>query len=392
MVRALRTIPLNEDDIINRLCEFLRHDKELPAATYDVICALGGVKRDGVCAKEAIGALQDAVERYRPWAKFDTNRREAIHGLGKLRARSAVEILLPDLTDSNPSIAQAAAVSLKEILGVENTVSRILEEMLEAKARNRLLGPLARQYANALRAMGEPEENLERQVVRRLEAALAADEGTQEVSRLLLMELGGSAAYQTLRTLVGAMRNYQDVLRESEKAVSAQFEKSLKEARIGFWTTLVMDFIVFMSGIALLGWTVRLASGDGFEGVRLWAGVATGGVGLLSVLYGLFVTKPRRLVNQSVDHMLRLKLIFLGYMHQLSQIVQLFTRQVLRDEAMSPQDLQRFSELVQEARADAIQSIRRPVAREERPGDERPARHPDLPKVSPDAHPLKGKS
>ncbi|RKG64731.1 HEAT repeat domain-containing protein [Corallococcus sp. CA054B] len=362
MVRALRTVPLNEEDIIKQLCLLLRNDTDLPAATYDVICALGGVKPDGFYAKDAIGALQDAVERYRPWAKFDTRRREAIHSLGRLGSRSAVETLLPDLTDSNPSIAQAAAVSLKKILGVENTVSRILEEMLAAKARNQLLGPLARQYANALRAMGEPEENLEQQVVRRLESAMAADVETQEVSRLLLLELGGSEAYQTLRALVGAMQDYQNVLSRSEQAVSAQFEKTLKEARVGFWTTLGMALVVFMFGVILLGGTAVLAMRGGLKDVGAWAGIASGGIGLLGILYGFFVTKPRVLVNQSVDHMLRLKLIFLGYMHQLSQIMQLFTRHVLQDKAMSAQDLQRFSELVREARADAIQSIHDPSA------------------------------
>ncbi|RKG58090.1 HEAT repeat domain-containing protein [Corallococcus sp. AB011P] len=391
MVGALRVIPVNEDVVIKKLCHLVRNDNKAPAATYDAICALGQVNPEGFCAKEAIGTLQDAVERYRPWAKLDARRREAIHSLGKLGALSAVETLLPDLTDKDPAIVQEAAVALRNILGVQTTVSRILEEMLKAKARNALLEPLAHQYANALRAMGEPEENIEQQVVQRLESAMAADVETQEVSRLLLMELGGSEAYQTLRALVGAMQDYQNVLSKSEQAVSAQFEKSLKEARIGFWATLGMDLIVFLFGVVLLGGTALLAMLGGLDKVGAWAGVASGGVGLLGILYGLFVTKPRELVNQSVDHMLRLKLIFLGYMHQLSQIVQLFTRRVLQDETMSSQDLQRFSELVREARADAIQSIRDPAAWGEQPADERSARHPDHSHALPDGHPQRGK-
>jgi hypothetical protein len=42
-----------------------------------------------------------------------------------------------------------------------------------------------------------------------------------------------------------------------------------------------------------------------------------GGAGVLSILYTLLVARPRDQVRDAVDHLMYLKVVFLGYLRQL---------------------------------------------------------------------------
>lgn len=280
---------------------------------------------DGGNSRQLTLRLQIAHVRVEPACLLPVARfQPTILGLGDLKARQSVETLLADLTDSNPSIAQAAAVSLERILGTEAAVSRILETASEAKRQQADMSRTMRLYASALRTMDE------KKVVERLETAAVSDVEDQELARLLLVEVGGMHAFQSLRVLTSAVKNYQEALRQAEQAIRTQFEATLREARGDFAVALGMDIIVFVLGIVLLSVSAAQAVGGGAQSTAAWVGVAaTGGTGVLGILYGTLVAEPRVQVQQAVDHMMKLKVIFLGYLRQLHQIDQLYTRRML---------------------------------------------------------------
>jgi len=67
---------------------------------------------------------------------------------------------------------------------------------------------------------------------------------------------------------------------------------------------------------------------------------------MLGVLYGTLVAKPRRQVRDSVDHLMRLKIMFLAYLRRLHQADQAYTRRMLDDKLLSIEEVEWFSEVV----------------------------------------------
>ena len=91
------------------------------------------------------------------------------------------------------------------------------------------------------------------------------------------------------------------------------------------------------AGYALLG------TGD----LEKWAGVGlSSGVGVLGVIYGVLIAKPRRQVQESVDHLMQLKIVFLAYLRRLHQADQAYTRRLLDDEPITIEDLKGFADIV----------------------------------------------
>lgn len=356
MLRALRVRPLRDEAIIQSMRDVVDDVRtRYSDISYDAIFALGKVPPDWKEeAERAAQSLQAVVSRIRPWGSFDAMRQRALLGLGNLGARDSVGTLLTDLTDSNPSIAQAAAISLERVLKTEPAVARILEAASEAKRQQADMSLAIRLYADALRNMDD------KKVVERLEAAAVSDVEHQDVARLLLTELGGLQAFQSLRVLTSAVKDYQDALHQAEDAIRLQFDATLREARGGFAIALFMDIVVFLLGIVLLSVSAAYAMGGDIQDTEVWVGVvATGGSGILGVLYGTLVAEPRVQVQQAIDHMMQLKVVFLGYLRQLHQIDQLYTRRMLERAPMTAREVQHFSDTVKATMADAMQHILR---------------------------------
>lgn len=355
MLRALRVRPLRDEAIIQSMCDAVDDVRtQYSDISYDAIFALGRVPRDWNEAERAAQSLQSVVSRIRPWGSFDAMRQRALLGLGYLGARDSVGTLLTDLTDSNPSVAQAAAVSLERVLGTEAAVARILEAATEAKRQQADMSRAIHLYADALRHMDDET------VVERLETAAVSDVENQDVARLLLTEMGGLQAFQSLRVLTSAVKDYQDALRQAEDSIRLQFDATLREARGGFAIALCMDVVVFLLGIVLLSVSAAYAIGGDTQKTEEWVGVAAaGGSGILGIIYGTLVAEPRVQVQQAIDHMMQLKVVFLGYLRQLHQVDQLYTRRVLERTPMTAREVQHFSDTVKATMADAMQHILR---------------------------------
>ena len=104
------------------------------------------------------------------------------------------------------------------------------------------------------------------------------------------------------------------------------FDKSLHDARRGFTIALAMDVILFLVGVFLVllsALTGVLHNSSSAASSFTWEGTAiSGGAGLLAVGYSAFVSKPRAQVKAATDHMMFIKIVFLGLLRELSQIDQ----------------------------------------------------------------------
>jgi hypothetical protein len=330
VLRALRVVSL--PFTVGTLCELVERG-DYTDETYDAIVALGRVPSTSPHISRAAQALSRAIVTMRgtPWK--DGMRTGAITSLGNLKVESSGPLLLDELTDDNPAIVRQASRSMEKILGLGTTVVRVVEAATKGATPTTIDA-----FARALRWLDRDT------VAEELEVLMGSGSvAQQEMSRSLLSELGGAVAYEKLRARTAAMKQYSDVLERAEDRVRDLFEQSIREAQKGFHLATWMDVIVFGAGITLIvvsAINALFKTGD----LATWAGI--GGIGVLGVLYGLLISNPRQQVRDAVDHLMRVKIIFLAYLRRLHQTDQAYTRLLLDSEKITAEQLRGYSDIV----------------------------------------------
>ena len=346
-LRALRVADVDDEQVVGRICQLVARGDNSDI-TYDALKAAYHVRRTSERARDAAHSLAGFVARWRTYPARDSMRAIALIGLGKLGVPTSADLLVEELSDDNPSIVREAARSLETILGTRVAVSRVLEAAHSAD-RERI-----RSYANALRYMEDRDT-----VAAELSMAMGSGSPEQqERSRLLLSELGGVEAFQKLRARSDLVSQYAGFLKSAEEKIRTLFEGSMVEAHHGFRVALRMDIAVFVLGFALIlvSAALQLRAGQGFSAEWVGAG-ATGAAGALGVLYSLLVAKPRRQVTREVDHLMSLKVVFLGYLRQLHQSDQAYVRRIFEDRELSLEELEKFSRQVESGMQAALESL-----------------------------------
>jgi HEAT repeat protein len=346
ILRALRIVPLQNPTIIRNLREIVS-EGSYSDMTHDSIVALSQIPSTSHQAEEVAQTLADYVTRFR-WPMYDSMRTKALIGLGNLKVERTASVLIEELTDGSPSIVYEAARALERVLGVRRSAVRVLEAAAKSGKDD------IEKFGSALRWMNRSE------VVEELESAmLYGSDAQQETARALLSEIGGLQAFQKLRARTNAVNQYMEALEKAEAGIRELFESSLLEARKGFKTATRMDQSVFALGILLIVTSAVLAI-ISQSSLNQWAGVGaglTGGAGVLGVLYGTLIAKPRQQVRQSVDHLMYLKVVFLGYLRQLHQADQAYTRRMIENEPVSSEEVNNFSKMISTIMSDAAHQL-----------------------------------
>jgi hypothetical protein len=332
VLRALRIVYL--PFTVTKLSELVE-ESEYTDETYDAIVALGKIPSSSPHVDRAARALSAAINKMRrsPW--MDGMRTIALTGLGALRVENTGPLILEELVDDNPAIVRQAARSIERILGLRATVIRVVEAAVRSGSASTIEA-----FARALRWMDRNSvaEELE-------EHMTSGSVDQQEVARVLLSELGGAVAYEKLRARTAAMKQYNDVLERAEDKVRELFERSIHEARKGFHLATWMDVIVFGAGMLLILASASISLLQPTE-FSLWAGAGSGAVGVLGVLHGLLIAKPRQQVRAAVDHLMKIKIVFLAYLRRLHQTDQAYTRLLLENEKITAEQLKAYSDII----------------------------------------------
>jgi HEAT repeat protein len=342
-LRALRLVPITAT--FQKICEIVEGNANSDE-TYDAIIALCRVPPGSTHAQCAAGTLTNLIRKSRPSPWLDGMRTAALRTLGDLRAESVAPLLVEELLDDNPAVVREAAVALRKVVGIRTAASRVVE----AAGRNG--GERAEAFASALRWMERDA------VVEELESTMLSGlPEHQEAARRLLSEIGGVAAMQKLRARTSAVAQYSAEMEKAEEKIRNLFESSIREARLGFRLASLMDVLVFALGLGLIGVSAGLVLARGGE-LNNWAGVGlTGGVGVLGVLYGILIAKPRKQVLEAVDHLMHLKVVFLGYLRQLHQADQTYTRRLLEEKPLGSEEANQFSRNVDATMRAAVEQM-----------------------------------
>jgi hypothetical protein len=314
-----------------------------PDLKYDAIIALGIVPPEGQEAETAVSALLSNVKRCRKHKYWDSMRSKSIAALNNFRSPESVPLLVEELADGNPSIVLEAARALESITGVAKATRQVVEAASSAGDES------VTHYSNALRWMNRDK------VAEELESVMMT--GTleqQDMARKLMSEVGGRAAFEKLRARSETMKQHLDALEKTEEGIRELFDSSLIEAKSGYKLGTYMDIIVFFLGVGLVVLSGTLV----INGKETIAGI-TGAGGVLAVLYNLFISNPRRKVQESVEHLMALKVIFLGYLRQLHQADKAYVRRFLDDTPLTPAEVREFAGIVSDAMKDSISNIER---------------------------------
>jgi HEAT repeat protein len=349
---ALRCVYL--PSTVDGLREILDKSNE-SEVLFDVIAALGRVADAPRAPTEDVaGSLEALLKRIRGLAWMHLVRTKALELLGRLRAAESESTLIKELGDDDPGIVRVAANALERLLGPRVATERVIEAAVKAPED-------VKTYLEGLRGMEQAEAVVETLA----EIMSEGDERQQDVARRFLGDIGGTAAFYKLRAQTRASRDYLNLLEVAEQRLRDMFETSIREARSGFKVALCMDVTVFGAGLALLAvsGSVALRSGTFTE----WVGVGgvTGAAGVLGTLYGTLLARPRRQVRHAVNHLMHLNLVFLGYLRQLHQTDQAYTRRLLDDRPLPAQEVREFTQMVEATMAGAVERLA-PVARRSR--------------------------
>lgn len=138
--------------------------------------------------------------------------------------------------------------------------------------------------------------------------------------------------------------NYTDHLKSIENASLGILDGVVKSARIGFLTSLVLNVLSFVLGLAVIvaGLVILITSPQTFE--RL-VGVGFSLIGLLLVITLLFWRGPLDRILESVSNLARINVITIGLAHRLNQISRVFVQQSLQGK-MTIHSLGKLNEMI----------------------------------------------
>jgi hypothetical protein len=344
-LRALRFVPNDDPEIVHELCHIVDQGANSDV-TYDAIHAVGKIANDSEYARLAARTLGNFVDRWKTYRGRDAMRMKALAGLSRLRRSSEASIVIEQLLDDNPAVVCEAARALESILGASEAVDRVVEQTATTAEVD------VERYAEALRWMTARQD-----VVEQLSSVMASGpSGHREVARRLLSEVGGAAAFEKLRVQSSLMSHHATFLKDSEERVQRLFEGSINDAKTGFQRTLLMDQTLFYGGVILVG--VSAALGLYHHGALSADWVGSGATGVLGVLYTLFFAKPREQVQRGIDHLMNLKVVFLGFLRQLHQADSAYIRRLLDEKPILSSELKEYNGLIDDATMKAAQQLK----------------------------------
>ena len=260
-----------------------------------------------------------------------------------LQDKVIIDNLSLELLDEDTNIVNSACRTLYKFYQVERCTNIILEAVTNTKHNEINNDNTILALSSSLKWMSA-RNNL---VLDSLELHMHKSENQdiRNTARELISEMGGTSAIKKLNFKNTLKENYSRRIEKSQTQVENMFHKTIRDAKIGFRIALGMDIIIFFVGIILILFSGYIAIFN--EDSEKWAGVGTsGGTGVLTILYTLFISTPRDKVKENVSHLMYLKMIFLGYLRELNQIDQCFNQNLLENDIISTQTMNEYSNSV----------------------------------------------
>lgn len=275
----------------------------------------------------------------------DWPRRACVEALAELKIPEIKEAMLFGVRDRDAEIRERATVALVETLGSLEAVRFITDNLLREEDPSP-------HYIIALRMI---DSEVAAQLLK--DSLLHPDPDVMQRATWALTELGGEAALRTLQAQQALVVNkYTELLGKADERIMEQFENLMGRARIAFKMTMWMHGIIFGLGVITLAVSLGIAFWDGFETYVSYVGTV-GAVGSLAVLLALFYRNPLENIGTSVTNLVKVNVVFLGYIRQINQIDATFKQLFLTPSGFTTKEMKETVDEIEEAVTKTLQKV-----------------------------------
>lgn len=286
---------------------------------------------------------------------------------------SITDSLMPALLDENAQIRHRAAEALFRVVNEadEDEKDEAKRKKADNKARvevsEKIVAELIREkvdFANgvpklvdALRIVDPPEAESASGVLSKY--LFNDDVSVKRRAEQALKLLGGEKAVQTL---VGqrseVLRAYNELLTKADEPIQELFKETMKQARQSFVISQIMSIVVFVVGIGAIITGLWFAFTGEAGTTESIFGAGTTIIGVIAVLLDLMVRDPHKRVQEATSVLLRIKVIFLGYLRQIHQIDATFKHEFIEGGSdFGQKDVEQTTRLINEVMNTTMTSI-----------------------------------
>lgn len=271
-------------------------------------------------------SLRETLQQKPP----ESVRRNCIESLARIKHQETKKDMLLALKDNDPEVRIQAAYALRTVLKCDGAVQFVTEELLQHDETEP-------KYIDALRQI---DNEITTKTLR--EKLTDPDPKISQRAYDALARLGGEDAFRTLQThRKDVLKNYTKLLGDADDKIMKQFGILMKQARIAFRTSMSMHVTIFVIGVGVLIASVYLA----LKGKMV---LAAGGSGLsLATLVSMFYKDPIKNIGHSVNNLVKVNVVFLGYMRQINQIDATFKQMFLSASGFGLEQLQKTVKHIQ---------------------------------------------
>jgi len=365
-IAIIKSLQLFVDYVIEKDLNYFWKEKDIHMYKYLIICLRNYGRKE---MKKYLGDIQENIyyklfkllsisRNYssRIWNEIKLQILKSLRLYNRTTNKKILDELKEELLDTDLSIVFEACKTLKSIYEIDNCLKIVIEVLYNQSIKNVSFSDkkiFAISYS--LKILSLKETNLINSL-QDLEQGID-DYNKKNIIRKLFTEMGGMKVIKKSQQNNDIREKYMSLTTTAQNKVEEMFHKSIDDAKSAFKISLCMNVIVFMMGILLLGISGILAIVQRNE--DNWAGVGvSSGTGFLSVVYSLFINKPSRKIRKNTNHLMRLKVIFLGYLRELTQMDQSFSKNLLDNENISHEVLDGYISKIKQSMQTSLDALR----------------------------------
>jgi HEAT repeat protein len=346
ILRALKEFPLGSlnSDLIDIMKHIIQYSDFLDQK-FIAIKILGKEEfKTNLAVVDALGGIATT-------GRNEYLRLTAIDSLNNLKNKQAKDELLQALQDSNAEVRLRASAALSGILYAEGAVAAIVNAALEPDRPQQEVG----NFIDAIRNV-DPSRKISTKILS--DEMENSDQVRAKQAEKILVELGGWAAITRLSQRRRNLDKLQELLKDSGKIVTGNYENIMNQARYGFYFAMGINGLIVFIGVVLIIIALQnLSQNPGDLGTVL----LPGGGGVLGFIYSAYFNDPRKYVKQDLASLLNVSVIFQGYLQELHHINATFNHMYIEKREFDTTDMTQTVEQITAAAEKALVQIKNNV-------------------------------
>jgi HEAT repeat protein len=251
-----------------------------------------------------------------PYAVADSLLVALLDENAQIRYRAAEALpwvmLDPTIYEASDQKGRDKALTQARTSAAERVVGEIVSERVDPDKGVRWL-------VDALRVIDPPEAEAAANVLTKY--LFSEDVSVKQRAEQALKLVGGEKAVQTLMGQKSeVLRVYNDLLAKADEPIQELFQETMRQAQHSFAISQGMSVTIFIIGVGALIAGLYVAFTAGQDGIQRIFGAGTSIVGVIAVVLDMMLRDPHKRVQEATSVLLRIKVIFLGYVRQIHQV------------------------------------------------------------------------